>query len=289
MESVKDDRLPDDRAARREAAAEAEALLDEVFPELDRLAGERSVRAVVAVVPEHVVCADPDKFAEYLESVFAPGDEVEAAVESALRPRDAERGSGRPLHAVVPEALLRRHDLSPEFLLDQVFSAFDEIDGILDSMRADAAGAAGGRSRRATAVVSDRVVADPERLLRAVERAANQAEKLELLFRQAKHTLRRLRRYRLSRRAPGTLVGEMRHADEVRTLQYLVEFLHSIHRAADSFEAIDLPRPHIRDYLEHLYRMEDWDAMADLVQRLEQAVRRFYRSDGAAGGGRIAR
>ena len=43
-------------------------------------------------------------------------------------------------------------------------------------------------------------------------------------------------------------------------------------RAADSFEALDLPLPHIRDYLRHLYLMKDWNEMARLVRLLEAAV-----------------
>ena len=57
----------------------------------------------------------------------------------------------------------------------------------------------------------------------------------------------------------------------------------SIQIAADSFERLDLPRPHIRDYLEHLYSLQDWDRMAELVQSLRLAVLRFLSSDGQKG------
>jgi hypothetical protein len=107
--------------------------------------------------------------------------------------------------------------------------------------------------------------------------------RLELLLRQARHTLRRLQVYRLSRKQPGQLVGELRKADHLRTLQYLVGFLRSIELAAESFEQLELPRPHIRDYLEHLYSLEDWDQMAELVQTLRGAVSKYLQAESKAG------
>lgn len=179
-----------------------------------------------------------------------------------------------PLQAVVPEAIV---EASPEKLaafLESVFDAFDEIDSVLSSIPEGSLDASTVRGELPTAIVPDDVIADPERLLQAIDRVENETAKLELLVRHAKHDLKRLARYRLTRQSPGFVLSEMRKADELKTLQYLVEFLHSIQSAAHSFEQIELPKPHIRDYLEHLYQLEDWDSLGVLVHMLERTVRR---------------
>jgi len=67
----------------------------------------------------------------------------------------------------------------------------------------------------------------------------------------------------------------MRRANDLACLQYLVEFLQAIHIAAHSLERLEIPRFHIREYLTQLYLMEDWDAMEELVNRLEDSVMRY--------------
>ncbi len=258
---------------------EAEQLLDRVFPDAGVAGGSLSRRQLYAVIPEAVIQASPDQFATFLDAVFVDQGEVDRALDRDLEPvAAASRGGRQAVRAVVPADLLLAQAADPERFIGQVFEAFDEIEEVLrglDDRRRDTAAPATGPT---TAVVSEDVLADPEALLRAVDRVQSEAEKLELLLRQARHTLRRLQPYRLSRRSPGDLLGELRKADHVRSLQYLVDFLRSIQVAADSFEQLALPRPHIRDYLEHLYSLEDWGQMSDLVDRLRQAVSKYLRT-----------
>ena len=179
-----------------------------------------------------------------------------------------------PLLAVVPEAILEAPPEEVATFLESVFAAFDELDAVLSSIPEGSLEASTVRGEVPVAIVPDDVIAHPEELLQAIDRVTSESAKLELLVRHAKNDLRRLKRYRLSRQPAGAVVAEMRRADELKTLQYLVEFLHSIQTAADSFERIELPRPHIRDYLEHLYQMEDWDRLGVLVHMLERTVKR---------------
>ena len=74
------------------------------------------------------------------------------------------------------------------------------------------------------------------------------------------------------------VISVLRHEQNLRTVQSLVEFLRSLNIAADSFEALELPQPHIRDYLRHLYMMKDWSEMGRLVQVLEIAASRLFES-----------
>ena len=69
-----------------------------------------------------------------------------------------------------------------------------------------------------------------------------------------------------------SLFYEMREEKGLAALRYLVEFLRSLQRAADSFELLELPRHHVRDYLRHLYLMKDWREMERRVKVLEMAV-----------------
>jgi hypothetical protein len=180
---------------------------------------------------------------------------------------------------VVPAELLRSCAGDADHFMNQVFTAFDEIEVVLAALEDRRRTVPGASHGPTTAVVPEEVIADPEALLRAVDRVQSDAVRLELLLRQARHTLRRLQVYRLSRKHPGELLGEIRKADHLRTLQYLVEFLRSIQLAADSFERLELPRPHIRDFLEHLYSLEDWGQMSELVKTLRQAVFKFLEAD----------
>jgi hypothetical protein len=204
---------------------------------------------------------------------------VDQAFPSATEAVPLEPSS--PILAVVPESII---EASPDELaayLESVFDAFEEIDAVLTSIPEGSLEACTLRGESPTAIVPDDVIAHPEELLRAIDRVESETVKLELLVRHAKHDLKRLKRYRLSRQSPGAVISEMRKADELKTLRYLVEFLHSIHTAAESFEQIELPKPHIRDYLEHLYQMEDWERLGVLVRMLERTVRRHLSRSGS--------
>ena len=243
-------------------------------------------REIFAVIPEEAFRTDPEQFALYIESVFVDGDDLDDAVERFLSPDNEAPGPrGRSVRAVVPGEMLRPSALSPADLLEQLFLAFDEIEKALGEVLKRRTGRSEARSTPGRVIVPVGVIADPSELARAIDQLQSEAEKLELLVRQARNALRRLEPYRLSRRSPGRLVDEIRHANEMRTLQYLVEFLWSIRTAADSLEELELPRMHIRDYLTYLYQMEDWRAMSTLVRRLRHAVLAYTKDHSPAAAG----
>lgn len=250
---------------------------DDLDLEIDPAAIGR-FKGILAVIPEEAFRADPNQFADYIESVFVDGEDLEAAVERYLSP---SAGAASPpvtsVRAVVPGELVGASALSPAVLLEQLFLAFDEIERAVEEALKRRAGRPRTGSTPGRMVVPENLIADPSELARAIDQLQSESEKLELLVRQARNALRRLEPYRLSRRAPGALVDEIRHANEIRTLQYLVEFLWSIRTAADSLEELELPRMHIRDYLTYLYQMEDWTAMSALVRRLRHAVLTYTR------------
>jgi hypothetical protein len=238
-------------------------------------AGSRSGASsrIYGLIPEEIIRQSPEEFAAFLESVLLPKEELEAAVEQCLSPAvDGEASHPQRVQALIPPEVL--HD--PVELLQDLFEAFEELEEVVASFRAMRR-TLGGAQEPEWAVVPDVAVADPSALLDFVGRLESDAQKLEILLRQARHDLRRLTVYRLSRRPPGQLISEMRKANDIPTLQYLVDFVCSIHHAAISFEKLEIPRPHIRDFLEHLYRMEDWVTMRRLVSDLEEAVKRFTR------------
>lgn len=267
-----------------EAEEEADALMEAAFPTDGVEARDLSRGRIFAVIPDGAIEADPEYFAFFLEQVFEAGDEVEALLEKLVSDEGEVRQSGRSLEVIVPPHLLSDGGGSTVAFLDRVFEAFEEIDLVLSDMQASRRPLPRIRVDVSTVVVPEEAVGDPIRLMRVVDRMQGEADKLDLIFRQAKHDLKRLSRFRISKKAPGAVIGDMREGGELVTLQYLVSFLHSIYLAADSFEALEIPRPHIRDYLEFLYRMEDWDAMARLVRRLEQAVRRYSKLRGTDDG-----
>lgn len=256
---------------------EEERVLDSAFVS-EQSDGADTGRRMYAVIPEEVIEAPPAEFSSFLESIFVEDRDLEEALEGFFGAGDgAGDGQATKVRAVVPAELLRSEGWHPAEMLDQVFDAFDEIDQALGSLRERRLARSGDAREAEPAVVPESLIADPEELANAIERAHTEAAKLELLFRQARHTLRRLEVYRLSERPPGRLVEEMRRADDLQSLQYLIEFLRSIHIAAESFEELDLPRVHIRDYLVHLYQMDDWSEISNLVKLLRAAVRKYLR------------
>jgi len=257
---------------------EERALDDVLAPSGEQGRGSRTEagRRIFAVIPEEVIEAPLEQFSSFLEGIFAEDRDLEEALDSFLASEHGESpGSPSRVRAVVPAQLLKSESWHPAEILDQVFDAFEEIDEALDVLRNRTL--SWGRSARDSrpAVVPESLIAEPAELARAIEHAHTEAAKLEILFRQARHVLRRLETYRLSQRPPGQLVEEMRRANDLTSLQYLIEFLRSIHMAAESFEELDLPRVHIRDYLIHLYQMEDWGSMSQLVNLLRAAVMKY--------------
>jgi len=269
-----------DRTSPPRSDSEEERLVDSVLAPAPDAVDEQAFRPIYAVIPQHIIEASPEEFSTFLESVFEEDGDLDELLDRFFTPATTTDGrQGSAIRAVIPTEILKYRDA--DLFLAQLFNAFDEIDDAIlaiDNLGTDAAESA---PEFETVVVPEDDIADPEQLLRAIDRAHSEAAKLKIFLRQAKHILKRLNVYRLSRMPPGRLVSEMRTADDVRTVQYLVEFLRSIHNAAESFEALELPRPHVKDYLEYLYRMEDWDTVATLVLRLRQAVIRHLSGGGA--------
>ncbi len=258
-----------------DAEEEADILMEEAFPSSPNEVRDLSGGRIFAVIPDGAIAADPEYFASFMEQVFEAGDDVETLMEGLITNGSDDGRSGRALEVIVPPHLLSDSGSCAVAFLDRVFEAFEEIDLVLADMQASRRPLPKIRVDVSSVIVPDEAIGDPIRLMKVVDRMQGEADKLDLIFRQAKHDLKRLSRFRISKRAPGAIIGDMRAEGELLTLQYLVGFLHSIYLAADSFEALGIPRPHIRDYLEFLYRMEDWDTMAQLVRRLEEAVRRY--------------
>lgn len=252
---------------------------DELEADLERLiqpggASELSSTRVFAVIPESVFESSPAEFAEFLQSVFDAEAGDDELVDAALEPGSQPKGR-QPLHALVPSEALSWRFVDLEHLLSEVAADFDEIDELLSAFHRGE-GCAPELSERLRAALEEHETAlGPEDVVSAIDRAPDDATRFQLLFRQARHSLRNLKVYRLSRHSPGTLVSRLRLEENLTTVRYLVEFLRAIHHAAESFERIEIPRAHIRDYLEYLYQMEDWQEMERLVRRLEKAVRRF--------------
>ena len=276
---------PTDEPLLTQSDPETEQLIEDAFPSVtEEKATDLSQGRIFAVIPEGAIGADPESFASFMEAVFEAGHDVERVIENLAAQDVGVRRPCRRVEVVVPVALLEGNSGATSAFLDRVFDAFEEIDEVLTDLGAGEGPMPTMRMAVRSVVIPDDEVGDPVRLLKAVDRIQSQAGKLELIFRQAKHKLKRLNRFRLSRRTPGALINQMRAEGEMITLQYLVEFLHSIHVAADSFERLEIPRPHIREYLEFLYQMEDWDAMAALVRRLELAVKRYSEQENRGGG-----
>ncbi len=277
MSNGDDDQSPTRRQQLFVAAepdAHDEWLIDLAFPTAADASPEVT-RRVLAAIPSEVFAASPEEFSNFLEGLFLTEQELDAALDRVLVPGTPGEGIhlARRVRALVPAEVLETSDTAG--FIDQVFDVFDEIDEVLAAFAETTSSrhAVGGQAP--TAIVPEEVIADPLELIRAVDRLESEAQKFSVLFRQARHALRSLRAYRLTKRSPGQVLAEIKSANHLPALQYVVDFLSSIQQAATSFEKLELPKPHIRDYLEYLYRMEDWASMADLVSRLEKAVLRY--------------
>jgi hypothetical protein len=203
------------------------------------------------------------------------------------RPTPAERADKITMRAVVPGDALVSGDHTLTVLLTSVLSEYEEIEKLIEGFReheAEGQGAAGGAAaggaprEDAIAYVSEEDLADPRALAKALQPLHSETARFEFLFEMAKRALDRLDIYQLSQMPSEQVIGVLRNEQNLRTVQSLVEFLRSLNIAADSFEALELPQPHIRDYLRHLYMMKDWSEMGRLVQVLEIAASRLFES-----------
>jgi hypothetical protein len=180
------------------------------------------------------------------------------------------------MKAVVPGDALISGDHTLGVLLTSVLAEYEEIERLIEGFREAEQAADGDRHDDAIAFVSEAELADPQVLARALQPLSSESARFEFLFEMAKRALERLDIYQLSQKGSSDIIAMLRHEQNLRTVQSLVEFLRSLNIAADSFESLDLPQPHIRDYLKHLYMMKDWQEMGRLVQVLEIAVSRLF-------------
>lgn len=178
---------------------------------------------------------------------------------------------GSSVRALVPSEILKAGDGSLVELLTSALTEYEEIERVLDNLREHDAEPS-TVVEDAVAVVTDDELADPEALARALAPLQSKTAQVEFLYARAKFGLERLDIYRLSRMSPERLLQVMRQETNHRTMKHLVQFLYALNRAADAFETLAIPPPHIRDYLRHLYSMADWDEMYRLVGVLETAM-----------------
>lgn len=222
---------------------------------------------------------DPSPGASLLARFLEPEVDLDAAFDDLLSRAD-KAGLGRtethaPPAALAPPALAppsggENPDVSA--FLGSVLAEYDEIERLLGALDERKTPASGSGHSDAVAFVSEAELADPDLLQRALEPLQTHSAKFHFLFAQARYALDRLDVYGISRLKPERLIEILRQEENLRLVQSLVEFLRHLQLAADSFEALELPRPHIRDYLRHLYQMRDWREMARLVDRLESSV-----------------
>lgn len=225
-----------------------------------------------AAVLERLLDAETD-----LDEAFDRIARKGSAQGSGDRGSASRRGSVR---AVVPGEALASGDLTLAVLLTSVLSEYEEIEQVLEGLReVDGSHTIDDQ----VVVISEEQLADPHRLHDALENLRTETERFEFLFATAKAALDRLDVFELSRRPTQDLVDILQSEGNLGRLQALVEFLRYLQDAAESFEALALPRPHIRDYLRQLYTMGNWDEMGRLVGVLTGAVSSLYVGDGAVG------
>ncbi len=265
----------------------ADDLIDNAFPTEPLASTEVTYRSLLTAIPGEAFDTTAQEFTGFLEGLFETEEELETTLNRCLSPSTTSGGAAmvRQVRALVPAELLGGYGASG--FIDQVFSAFDEIEEVLKPFRTEVSTGSSDSMSTTMAIVPESVLADPAELIRAIDLLEDEAQKLDILFRQAKHVLHKLRAYRLTKRSTGNLLSEMRSNNHIPTLQYVVDFLRSIQQAATNFEKLELPRPHIRDYLEHLYHLKDWESMAELVRRFEEAVPRYSEEDDQATSSRI--
>lgn len=205
--------------------------------------------------------------------------DLDEAFERLVHRPVPEREEKTTMRAVVPGDALISGDHTLTVLLTSVLSEYEEIEKLIEGFREHEAQAELGEPKEdAIAYVSEAELSDPRALAKALQPLQSETARFEFLFEMAKRALDRLDIYQLSQKPSDQVVAMLRHEQNLRTVQSLVEFLRSLNIAADSFEALELPQPHIRDYLKHLYMMKDWSEMGRLVQVLEIAASRLFES-----------
>lgn len=178
------------------------------------------------------------------------------------------------MRALIPAEILSSAPSSMAELLASALAEYEEIEAVVANLKEHEGSETGEGTviEDAVAVVSDAELGDPEALVRALEPLQSKTAQIEFLYARAKYGLDRLDIYRLSRMSAAELLEAIRQQNNKRSIQSVVQFLHALNCAAETFEALELPRHHIRDYLRHLYMMPDWQEMERLVEVLEVAA-----------------
>ncbi|MEM1181835.1 MAG: hypothetical protein AAGM22_26050 [Acidobacteriota bacterium] len=225
--------------------------------------------------------ASSDKLLQHLLD-----DEVDLdlAFDRIVSSEQGDQHERQMLKATMPGDCLRSDEISLATLLASVLSEYRDIEQLIEGFREDDS-SEGGLGTEAVAVVSEDELAHPERLSQALSEL-HEKDKFEFLFDTAKGALDQLDVYGLSRQSPDALVSVLRSESKLRTVESLVDFLRSLNTAAETFQAMDLPDLHIREYLRHLYLMRDWKEMARLVGLLEVAVSNLVEASSPQPGGR---
>ncbi|MEM6796860.1 MAG: hypothetical protein AAF725_23000 [Acidobacteriota bacterium] len=214
--------------------------------------------------------AEPVQKNRLLQHLLDDETDLDAAFDRLVSSEQGDREERQMLKAVMPGDCMRSDEISLATLLASVLSEYKDIETLIEGFREQDISSVGPHVD-AVAVVSERELSDPETLSQALGEL-QEKEKFELLFETAKKALDQLDVYDLSQRPSVELLGILRSESKLRTIESLVDFLRSLKTAAETFEAMDLPAFHIREYLRHLYLMRDWREMARLVSLLEVAV-----------------
>lgn len=201
--------------------------------------------------------------------------EADSALEQAFARAlctEGQEEEGSSMRIVIPNDLIDLDGTSLQRMVDSVSAEWGEIENLLSALEVHDSGSEDRVLEDAVAVVSEKDLGDPEALAKALEPLQSEANKLEFLYDRAKYGLDRLSDYELSDLSPSQLLAVLRTQQNYQAVQNLVGFLRSLNRAAETFEALSLPRSQIRQYLKQLYSMEDWREMESWVRWLETAV-----------------
>ena len=240
----------------------ADREIDDAFERLLAPRTHIGARALQVVIPGDSLGDDVDRVAQWMAGLVSDFEDIDALLEGL-----GETSPTDP--ATVPSATLATLPDSSEDI--------PEAQLIEDAI----------------AFVSNAELADPRVLARAVAPLQGdhnprhgsprhgspihgnsiQCSPMQSQLANVRHGLDRLDVYRLSRIPSQQLMAVLQQEESLSTLQSLEAFLRSLSRAADAFEVLSLPEPHIRDYLRHLCAMPDWQEMGHLVRVLEAAVR----------------
>lgn len=205
-----------------------------------------------------------------LDQLLDEDVDLELAFDRLLDVQSASSEPDAVLKSRLPGDCMASDHHSLAVLLSSVLAEYEDIEALIEGLRENPQ-TAPRRREDAVAVVSEEELSNPEALSRVLE-PLQERDRFEKLFESAKGALDELDIYELSRKSPTEVVTVLREGGNLRTVQSSVDFLRSLSVAADTFETMDLPHPHIREYLRHLYLMRDWGEMSRLVGLLEVAV-----------------